>query len=93
MSHDTGVILTREGEDVRFIIYLGIFGVQPWFRAISHPFYWRFLGLISSTLVAGAQAQGLTGVCEEGGLQGDFRQSCRCIFQDQERETGKNPGV
>lgn len=93
MSHETGVILTWEEEDVGFIIYLRLFSVQPWFRAISHPFYWRFLGLISSTLVTGAQAQGLPGVCEAGGLQGDFRQSCRYIFQDQEGETGKNPGV
>lgn len=93
MSHETGVILTREEEDMGFIIYLGIFRVQLWFRAISHPFYWRFLGLISSTFVTGAQVQGLPGVCEAGGLQGDFQQSCGCIFQDQAGETGKNSGV
>lgn len=82
MSCETGIILTWVGEDVGFIIYLGIFSIQHWFRAISHPFYWRFLGLILSTLVAGAQAQGLIGMCEAGVLLGDFRQSCRYIFQD-----------
>ena len=44
----------------KFIIYLGILSIKPRFRVtFIGPFYWKFLGLVLSTLVAGARAQGL----------------------------------
>lgn len=44
----------------KFIIYLGILSIKPRFRVrFIGPFYWKFLGLVLSTLVARARAQGL----------------------------------
>lgn len=51
MSDEIGVILRHRQE---FIVYLEISSIKPLFWIQSHPFHWKFLGLVLSTLVAGA---------------------------------------